>query len=114
MKYRRVPRNIGKTWAIALLLVSPLFVFLLDSLSPEYVGQSYGHVTVVYDGIKIKSVNCHEVQVTLESGQTVLADILDSTKDLCRVGAPVLIKHFKTRLFGLSSYESFASNRAKF
>ncbi len=111
MKPRRTSTQ-AKAWAVVLSVITAIGVFLTDSLAVALVGESNGSVSVIYPGTKIKSALCREVGVALASGQVVLATVADGSIHQCQIGAPVVVKHLRTRLLHLSSYESVLANGA--
>jgi hypothetical protein len=98
-------------WLLAAIVIGALALFLVDSLTLAQVGSTTGHISAVYPGTKIKSGSCREVGVSMPSGEVVLAQANDLMAS-CQLGQLVLVRHFRTRVLRLSSYEAAMPTRA--
>ena len=98
-------RKIRRAWPIALVAIGALALFLVDSLTLTQVDTAKGQISAAYPSAKIQSGTCREVGVALADGKAVLAQANPSGMQ-CQPGQPVLVRHLRTRILGLSSYEA--------
>ena len=112
METRDRPRA-RKAWPAAFLAISALVLFLVDSLTIAKVGDLRGYVSAVYPGTRIQSAACREVGVTLAGGKIVLVTVTDGAAINCQLGRSILIRHLRTRVLGLSSYETLQASGAR-
>ena len=112
MKIRSKP-GVPKAWLIVFLFIGALFLFLVDSLTLTQVGDLSGRVSTLYPSGRTRATTrCHEVGVALSGGKVVIATVSNGDPVQCQIGAPILVRHFRTRILRLSSYESVQPNGA--
>jgi hypothetical protein len=98
-------QRIHSAWPIAIVAIGALALFLVDSLTLTQVDTAKGRISATYPGVKIQSGTCREVGVSLADGKVVLAQANPPGMQ-CQLGHPVLVRHLRTRILGLSSYEA--------
>jgi|SRR5690348_9735175 hypothetical protein len=104
-------QRVRSAWAVAAIAIGALALFLVDSLTLTQVGTANGQISVPYPSAKIQSGTCREVGVVLASGKVVLAQANPPGMQ-CQPGRPVLVRHLRTRILGLSSYEAVLATGA--
>ena len=113
MKMSSKPK-VQKAWLIVLVFIGALSLFLVDSLTITPVGDVAGQVSALYPSGRTRSTTrCREVGVALSGGKVVVTTVFDGGNPTqCQIGAPILVRHFRTRILGISSYESVHPNGA--
>ena len=104
----RIRMNFSQIFVAAIL--GGLFLFLCDAWTATFVTQTIGSVTAIDSGVRIKTTRCNEVRIVLGDGQSVLARVINDAGQQCQIGDQLLVRHYRTKLLRISSYEALHSN----